>query len=93
MEVVNLGRGREGEVMRPTCYMCRKRPARALTGTRDGMIYVNAVGIVMFCSLKCAANHALIWAPEEQVHWCPISNDWVHCAPEDCDCTEVAEAT
>jgi hypothetical protein len=49
------------------CLMCEDRPGRILKAvTRRGayglrQTYVNATKLPVFCSMKCAANYALLW--------------------------------
>lgn len=60
------------------CYMCHRKP-KPLTAERDGSIYVNAENVVMFCSLKCAANFALLWGVHSILdgnHFCQVTGEW-----------------
>jgi hypothetical protein len=69
------------------CFMCEKRPARKLTAERDGSEYVNARDVVMFCSVRCAANYGLLWGtPEilENHHYCPTAKEWRPCPADEC---------
>lgn len=79
--------------MIPTCFMCRERPAKKLTGkTRDGRIYKNATNVVVFCSLRCAANYALLYSDMNSWHFCPASNQWIACFDYECDeCKQIIE--
>lgn len=73
--------------MKVTCYMCRTRRAKALTADRDGSIYVNAQNIVMFCSLKCAANYGLLWGTPailQSEHFCPALEEWIDGLRSEC---------
>jgi hypothetical protein len=63
---------------RPKCFMC-SRKAKALTAGRDGSTYCNAQNVVLFCSVRCAANYGLLWGfPEVVDHWhfCAQTNEW-----------------
>lgn len=74
--------------MKLPCYMCEKRPARRLTARRDGQVYVNAEGVLLFCSLRCAANYALLWGAaqvHEAFHFCKASKSWECVAQDECD--------
>lgn len=77
----------------PTCYMCRKRRAIKLTASRDGQVYVNARDVVMFCSLRCAANHGLLWGVPEidnTDHFCYATGQWEQGAGYEClECQEI----
>lgn len=67
--------------------MCKTRRARKLTAGRDGQVYVNAQDVVVFCSVRWAANYGLLWGSEEienNWHWCPIEGDWVACQSHEC---------
>jgi hypothetical protein len=67
----------------PKCYMCGRK-ARPLTAVdRDGMVYVNAQGVALFCSKTCATNYALLWGPGDILagnHYCPAAEKW-ECQP------------
>ena len=72
---------------RTPCYMCH-RPSRPLTASRDGSIYVNAENVVLFCSVRCAANYGLLWgAPAvfADEHYCTESGGWKQCSKSDCN--------
>lgn len=79
-----MGRTRNA---RMTCYLCRRRPARRLTA-RDGTeVYTYAQNVKMFCSQRCAANWALIYARDytEGLHWCPKQAKWAYCYAAECE--------
>lgn len=64
------------------CLMCGRKPARKLTAkfkdeNGEKRYYVNGKDVHMFCSVRCAANHALLWSPGEY-HFCPHSGEWEH---------------
>jgi hypothetical protein len=49
---------------RPPCFQCGTKPGRRLVATcRDDrrMVYANATKLPIFCSMRCAANYALLW--------------------------------
>lgn len=68
------------------CFMCQEKPAKKLTAERsDGMVYVNAENRKLFCSKRCAANWALLWANQNgDEHWCAELKKWVHCDEYSC---------
>ena len=84
----------KGDTMKKTCLMCKDKPARKLSGwmrDKDGRTidYVNAQDVVTFCSVRCAANYALLFNDEisDSIHFCPVKGDWVHCGDSECrDC-------
>lgn len=63
--------GRKLKPAAPRCVQCEERPARLLPCERrgkDGKVYeyVNGQRLgAVFCSLRCAANHALLWFDAE----------------------------
>lgn len=73
----------------PKCYMCHRRP-RPLTAHRDGEFYVNAENVVLFCSVRCAANYGLLWggpAVSCNEHYCPSADAWKPTPVDTCpDC-------
>lgn len=72
--------------MKPTCRMCKRKP-KPLTAERDGSVYVNAEQVVMFCSVKCAANYALLWgvpAILDTEHFCQKTGEWEPIAGYEC---------
>lgn len=74
-------------MIRPLCFMCEKRRAKPLTARRDGDYYVNAQDIVLFCSMKCAANYALLWGAPEIMgchHFCSTTRKWEMCEESEC---------
>lgn len=81
---------------RMKCFMCERR-AKSLTAQRDGKVYRNAKNIVLFCSIRCAANYALLWgkpAIDQHAHFCSKDNQWnIVCSAFEClDCnTKVQE--
>lgn len=51
---------------RPICVMCKQRPGKVINGERrdrDGKLweYENSTKVPLFCSVRCAANWALLW--------------------------------
>lgn len=69
-----------------TCRMCHRRP-KPLTAERDGSVYVNAQRLVMFCSVRCAANYGLLWGVpeiEQYSHWCQKTCKWEPIEKENC---------
>ena len=51
---------------KPKCLMCDRRPGRyieAVASSRPHIaeVYVNATKLPVFCSMRCAANYALLW--------------------------------
>lgn len=69
------------------CYMCHRKPKK-LTASRDGEVYVNAENVVMFCSVRCAANYGLLWgvpAIEQDSHFCEVSGEWEVLPKEECN--------
>lgn len=76
------------------CLMCRKIPAKKLSAYKGRNRYVNGQNVTMYCSVRCAANWALIWHVDhtEDMHVCPATGKWEHCSEEDCiDCSPVDE--
>lgn len=61
------------------CYMCKKAKAKPLTAKEGDRIYVNAQNVKLFCSVRCAANYALLWFDYSCNHWCQYSNQWEMC--------------
>jgi hypothetical protein len=58
--------------------MC-KRKAKPLTAKRDRQVYINAEDVVMFCSIRCAANYGLLWGVlsiEQAEHFCQVTKEW-----------------
>lgn len=46
----------------PLCKICRQKPAKSIRTKLPGnQEYVNASLDPIFCSLRCAANWALLW--------------------------------
>jgi hypothetical protein len=69
------------------CFMCVKRRPRKLTASRDGTYYTNAKDVVMFCSLRCAANYGLLWGTpeiENNFHFCPVTEEWETIGRNEC---------
>ncbi len=79
-----------------TCFMCREKRAKALSAVVRGKVYVNARNVVMFCSVRCAANYGLLWGVPEvfnAFHWCQKVQEWVGHDSFDCDhCRRIAES-
>jgi hypothetical protein len=69
-----------------TCYMCHRAP-RPMTAHRDGDVYSNAVDVVLFCSIRCAANYGLLWgvpAVFDNEHYCEVDGQWLPIPASDC---------
>lgn len=79
---------------KPTCFMCRTRPAKKLPCRprgEPGMKYSNAPTEPIFCSVQCAANHGLLnWDsagqddPDLGWHFCQGTGDWQACCSYEC---------
>lgn len=68
--------------MKRLCYVCGKKPARKLKPRIDFVHYETEP---RFCSVRCAADHALNEAWGDSVIWCD-KHGWQsfgHC--EECD--------
>lgn len=79
--------GKKRRPKRIPCFMCGHRAARSLTAERDGRVYSNGENVVAFCSLRCAANQALVWANMDMDgswHWCDSANEWSPCEQASC---------
>ncbi len=73
--------------MKVPCFMCERRSARPLTAKEVGGIYVNLERVILFCSVRCAANYALTRsAPQilESHHFCPWAGKWQPDLIDDC---------
>jgi hypothetical protein len=66
------------------CLMCEENPAKPLTAKRGENIYINAVDVILFCSIRCAANYGLLWFDIEGQHWCEKLNKWMSCEKSRC---------
>ena len=74
--------------MKPTCVMCKKKPVKKLTATLGNSVYINGRDILIFCSMRCAANYGLVWGAAEVEscqHFCSVTGEWVHCDKSECD--------
>jgi len=72
---------------RQTCFMCKRKPSKPLTACLGDEVYIHAEGVNLFCSLRCAANYALLWGAESIVlshHFCMATGDWEYVAWHDC---------
>lgn len=70
----------------PMCFMCKEKPAKLLKAEirmLDGRIYeyVNAVKYPVFCTKRCAANHALLWVEGEFTDSLTEHFGEEHCCP------------
>jgi hypothetical protein len=74
----------------PLCFMCKEKRAKPLSASKGGRVYINAQNVILFCSVRCAANYGLLWgAPEVENNWhfCPVSQKWEAVEMTDClDC-------
>jgi hypothetical protein len=74
--------------MKIKCFMC-ERPAKRLTAHQNGNVYVNGQDVVLYCSVRCAANYGLLYGAAEvnegDWHFCPFANKWEACSPDDCE--------
>jgi hypothetical protein len=41
--------------------MCKSKPAKSFRAIEGDMVYTGATEEAVFCSLRCAANWALLW--------------------------------
>ena len=56
----------------PHCYVCNEKKARKLKS-----VYVNAAEEPIFCSLRCAADWALLWVKDlDAPIWCEEHRRW-----------------
>lgn len=65
---------------RPKCLLCGERRARVIEAShvRRPSVYKYGVETPVFCSVRCAANWALIeCGVEARDTWCPQCDDWV----------------
>lgn len=60
--------------MQRKCYLCKEAPARKIEAThvRQNATYFNATSEPIFCSVRCAANWALVSVMESEgcPQWC-----------------------
>lgn len=70
------------------CFMCRTRPARPLAAARGRVIYLDGQNVVLFCSVRCAANYALVYSRlhiEDGYHFCAATQEWEPIAQHECE--------
>jgi hypothetical protein len=79
----------------PRCRLCGditgKRAKVLVVEHPSGGRYSCLTKERVWCSLRCAAAHALLnFNDEETIHWCPVSGEWVFSSEADCtDCEAV----
>lgn len=74
--------------MKPTCFMCKNKRPKKLTAKEGDRVYINAENVIMFCSMRCAANYGLLWGVpeiESNYHFCPVTNEWEMVGKRECN--------
>lgn len=56
--------------------MCRKNPAKKIEARQDNRLYLNAAKEPIFCSVRCAANWALVRVLDDDPIWSDEQERW-----------------